>query len=315
MKIRQFEAIRAVVTTGTTTRAAQLLGLTQSAVSRLIMQLEDELGFKVFNRQRGRLNITPEGREFFHVADQILTSIDQIKSTANDCGSHAVSALRVVAMPAIGSCLLSVPVDRLTKKYKSLRVTVHLLGRSQLQSAIADGKYDIGMATLPIEQEGVDIEPVCRVRAVCIVPKTHPLADAEIVTAQDLEGERFISKSGDTILRYKTDCLFSELGVQRQLTVEAGSTVLAGDMVALGMGVSIVHPFVAERFRSSLAIKEFEPKIELDYGLLYPSGVARSMAIRDLAEEISKVFSQNGSNYRFESFAQTASNGSGDRLQ
>ncbi len=62
MKLRQLEAIRAVMASGTTTHAAELMGLTQSAVSRLVAQLEEELGLSIFDRRHGRLQITPEGR-------------------------------------------------------------------------------------------------------------------------------------------------------------------------------------------------------------------------------------------------------------
>jgi DNA-binding transcriptional LysR family regulator len=68
MKLRQLEAMRAVLARGTTTHAGELIGLTQSAVSRLIKQLEDELGFKLFDRRHGRLLITPEGQNFYAVA-------------------------------------------------------------------------------------------------------------------------------------------------------------------------------------------------------------------------------------------------------
>ena len=64
MKLRQLEALRAVVICGTTTQAGELMGLTQSAVSRLISQLENELGLDIFDRLQGRLRITPEGQHF-----------------------------------------------------------------------------------------------------------------------------------------------------------------------------------------------------------------------------------------------------------
>ena len=78
MKLRQLEALRAVVASGTTTQAADLLGLTQSAVSRLITQLESELGLNIFDRRHGRLRITPEGQHFYDVVKKLLSGIDQI---------------------------------------------------------------------------------------------------------------------------------------------------------------------------------------------------------------------------------------------
>ena len=101
MKLRQLEALRAVVASGTTTQAADLLGLTQSAISRLISQLETELGLNIFDRRHGRLRITPEGQHFYDVVKKVLSSVDQITATARDIRTLKTGALRIIAMPAL----------------------------------------------------------------------------------------------------------------------------------------------------------------------------------------------------------------------
>ena len=101
MKLRQLEAIRAVMASGTTTHAAELMGLTQSAVSRLVAQLEEELGLSIFDRRHGRLQITPEGQQFYDVAKKVLAGIDQIDATARDIRTLQAGALRILAMPAL----------------------------------------------------------------------------------------------------------------------------------------------------------------------------------------------------------------------
>ena len=78
MKLRQLEAMRAVLARGTTTHAAETIGLTQSAISRLITQLEDEVGLRLFDRRQGRLQITPEGQHFYAIAEKVLAGVDQI---------------------------------------------------------------------------------------------------------------------------------------------------------------------------------------------------------------------------------------------
>ncbi len=291
MKIRQLEAMRAVVTTGTTTQAADVMGLTQSAVSRLISQLEDGLGFVLFDRHRGRLLITPEGQEFYRVAERILNEIDQIRETAVNIRAHGAGTLRIAAMPAIGTCMLPKPLQILQAENRHLNVIVHLMSRSDLQHAVADRQYDFGLATLPIVQQGLTIEPLCRVRSVLIMPKGHRLEKMQTVHASDLDGERFVSLSADTVIRYRTEELFTRLKIKRKLAVEAQSTVLMGNLVELGLGVAVIHPFVADHFAGKVEVRPFEPAIEISYGLVYPEGARRLGIVDSFAETMRQCFS------------------------
>jgi DNA-binding transcriptional LysR family regulator len=295
MKIRQLEAMRAVVVTGTTIQAAQVIGLTQSAVSRLVSQLEDGLGFALFDRHRGRLTITPEGQEFYSVAERILDGVDQIRDTAVNIRAHGAGTLRIAAMPAIGTCMLPKPLQLLQAENRRLNVIVHLKSRSELQHAVADRQYDFGLATMPIVQQGLTVEPLCRVRSVLILPKGHRLTEHKIVNAADLEGERFVSLSADTVMRYRTEELFTRLKIKRQLTVEAQSTILMGNLVELGLGVAVIHPFVADHFAGRLEVRPFEPAIEISYGLVFPEGSHRLRIVDSFAEKMRQCFS--GSEY------------------
>ena len=293
MKFRQLEAMRAVVATGTTTQAAEVMGLTQSAVSRLVSQLEDGLGFELFDRHRGRLTITPEGQEFFSIAERILDEVDQIRETADNIRAHGAGTLRIAAMPAIGTCMLPKPLQMLQAENRRLNVVVHLKSRSELQHAVADRQYDFGLATLPIVQQGLTVEPLYRVRSVLIMPKGHRLADRKTVKAEDLDGENFVSLSADTVMRYRTEELFTRLKIKRHLAVEAQSTILMGNLVELGLGVAVVHPFVADHFKGKVEARPFEPAIEISYGLVFPEGSRRLRIAESFAAKMRLCFSDS----------------------
>ena len=294
MKLRQLEAMRALVVTGTTTQAADIMGLTQSAVSRLIGQLEDDLGFELFDRHRGRLAITPEGQEFYSVAERILGEVDQIRETADNIRAHGAGTLRIAAMPAIGTCMLPRPLRMLQKEAKRLKVIVHLKTRSELQHAVADRQYDIGLATLPIVQQGLSVEPLCTVRSVVIMPKGHRLAKQKVVRAEDLDSENIVTLSADTVLRYRTEEMLSRLKIKRHSIVEAQSTILMGNLVELGIGVAVIHPFVADHFAGRVEVRQFEPAIEISYGLIFPEGARRLWVVEKLAENMRICFPESG---------------------
>jgi DNA-binding transcriptional LysR family regulator len=294
MKLRQLEAMRALISTGTTTQAAEVMGISQSAISRLIGQLEDALGFTLFDRHRGRLTITPEGREFFGLAEGILTQVDQIHETASNIRAHGTGTLRIVAMPAIGTCMLPQPLKMLREDYNNLNIIVHLKGRSELQQAVAERRYDIGLATLPIVQQGLTVEPLCTVRSVLIMPNDHRLAAKTVVHAEDLEGESLVSLSSDTVMRYRTEELLTKMKIDCQSAIEAQSTILLGNLVKIGLGVAVAHPFVADHFRGQLQIRPFEPAIDISYGLIFAEGARRLRVTDRFSENMRICFSGSG---------------------
>lgn len=277
MKLRQLEAMRAVVARGTTTHAADALGLTQSAVSRLVMQLEGELGVSLFERRHGRLLLTPEGQHVYDVAQRVLNGVDQLSATARDVRTLRSGALRIISMPALAYGLLPETIRRVTRRYPKVKIAIDVGGRAELEEGIGKGRYDLGLATLPVGQEAIDIEPLCAIDAVCVVPAGDALAGRDAIAVEDLAGVPFISIDPRTMLRFRTDELFGRAGVKRKLALEAQSSIMACALVSRGLGVSIVHPFIAATFGRQLVARPFRPALRLEYGLLFPSGQRRSL--------------------------------------
>ena len=286
MKLRQLEAIRAVINRGTTTHAAKALGLTQSAVSRLITQMENELGLSLFDRRHGRLLITPEGKLFYDVALKVLEGIDQMTATARDIRTLRAGALRIIAMPALAYGLLPNTIAKINRRHKQVKISIDVGGRRELQDGIVNGQYDLGLATLPVDPEGIDVMPLCAIDAVCVAPRDHPLAANETIAAAELAGLRFISIDPRTLLRYRTDELFGKLGIRRVLGIEAQSSMMACNLVAMGLGVSVVHPFIADLFADKVAVRPFEPPFRLEYGLLFATGQRRSLIANEFIETL-----------------------------
>lgn len=272
MKIRQMQALRALVQTGTTSGAAQLLHMTQSAASKLVTQLESELRVRIFDRLHGRLVMTPEGKAIYGDVERILSAVDELRAKTQDVGALSGGAIRIGAMPALGYGLVPCIVKRFIGQFPRIRCVADVVGRKDVEDGVAIGRYDIGLVTLPLQNDVLDIRRLGAVDAVCVLPKGHRLAKLRRIAAEDLEGEAFISVDPDALLRHRIDTLFGERRVRRNLQLQAGSTVLACHMVASGIGVSIVHPLIAFAFQPVLAIRRFEPAVPLEYAVVRRQG-------------------------------------------
>ncbi len=276
MNLRQFEALRLVLARGTTKHAAEALGVTQSAVSRQITQLEATLGFSIFERRNGRLHITPEGQHFYKAVERVLNGFDQIKAMARDNSSLSSGTLRLVSMPALAFGLLPRAIQQIRRSYRQAKISIDIGIRQTTEDGILSGKYDLGLVTLPIEHEAIVVEPLFGVDCVCVLPREHRLSGKPVIEAVDLEGEEYISMEPDTMLRYRTDELFGRMGVRRKLSIEAQSTITICNLVASGLGASLVHKFVADVFSDRLTVKPFKPAFRFEYGLIHSSGLALS---------------------------------------
>jgi DNA-binding transcriptional LysR family regulator len=294
MKLRQFEALRQVIARGTTKDAAVAMGLTQSAVSRLVGQLEDELGFMIFDRRQGRLHLTPEGQRFYTEVEKILGGLDQLQSMAKDISTLSVGTLRLIAMPALGFGLLPAAVEKIQARYKRLKISIDLANRPTVEQRLLEASHDLGLVTLPIENRALAVDRLCSIDCVCVLPPGHALAERALIEARDLEGEAFISIEPGTLFRYRTDELFGRLGVRRELRLEAQSTVMVCSLVAQGLGVSLVHRFVAEAFAGRVEIRPFAPAIAFEYGLVFPSAQPLSKVAEEFVETLRATASALG---------------------
>lgn len=288
MKIRQLQALRALVLTGTTTEAAQLLHMTQPAVSKLISQVESELSVRIFDRRQGRLVITPEGKTIYADVERILSQIDDLAAKTGDVSALSGNAIRVGAMPALGFGLLPSALRRFSLEYPQVRCVIDIDTRGRIEDLVGVGHYELGFVTLPVQQERLKLTPLASVAAVCILPPSHALARKSAVHAEDLAEESFVSVDPSILLRHRVDAVFGERRVSRRLQFQASTTVLACNMVAAGVGVSIVHPLVALSFRSLVVVRQFEPAITFNYAILSrpgsPSRVAAAFQTAAAAE-------------------------------
>ncbi|MEM8579880.1 MAG: LysR family transcriptional regulator [Pseudomonadota bacterium] len=268
MKIRQMEAMRAVVQAGTTKDAAPRILLTQSAVSKLINQLEDELSASLFHRQGGQMVLTPEGRMIYEDIERVLTIVDEMREKSRDTGAMRSGKLRIGTMPALGHGLLPHALNALRQKFPNASVVIEEQPRVRIEEQVLSGYYDIGLVTLPVQSDRLVVTELGTVSAVCVVPHNHPLTDKEVIDVQDLADEDVISVDPKTLLRHRTDALFGEARVRRKLNIQTQSTLLACNLVRTGIGVAIVHPLIAHSYLPAIEYRPFHPKIELKYAVV-----------------------------------------------
>src|SRR5262249_18338298 len=154
MNIRQLEAFRAVMATGSATSAAERLNLTQPAVSRLLAQFEEDMGVELFIREKGRLTPTPEAIALFEEVDEAFDGIQRIGRLAGDLRTANSGMLRIIVPHSLAERVLPGLLKDFLRTHPAVRVTIAMGTYEGIERAVASRQADLGFAKLPVTHPG-----------------------------------------------------------------------------------------------------------------------------------------------------------------
>jgi DNA-binding transcriptional LysR family regulator len=283
MNLKRLQAFRAVFESGSVTRAAERLHTTQPAASRLIGDLEAELGLALFVRHRRRLVPTAEGRMFYHEAERALAAVDQIVDIARDIRTLKGAHLRVVAPMLTAFGILPAALAAFRDSHPHVRVSFEIKDLRDIAEWVANGPFDIGVTVLPFEDPRIECEPLTTVRSVLVLPKRHPLAAKRVVQLKDLRGEDVILPSGSQPRTWIT-AAFESVGLKVNSTIDTSSAFSLCQLVGRGLGVGLVDPFTFELASEfGIVARPVRPAIDFPFGLFFPRNRPHSALVSAFA--------------------------------
>ena len=284
MNLRQIEAFKAVMENGTVVRAAEVMHISQPAVTKLIQAFERAAGFRVFDRVRGRLLPTAEGLSLYREVERVFVAANEISNAAEEIRTLRLTNLSVGAMPALSTGFAQRPALSFLRTNPNVAMQIQTASTLKLVDLLSGSKLDIAFCNSSHEHPEVETELLSRQPLVCILPPKHPLAARREIVAADLEGEPFTSWSPGTIIRLRIDALFDKLGVNRHPGFSAATAPAICAFVAHDLGIALVHPLYIGTAAAAVAIRPFEPRLEIDLLMAYPKRSNRPEIVKAFAE-------------------------------
>ncbi|NQU58527.1 MAG: LysR family transcriptional regulator, partial [Rhodospirillales bacterium] len=239
MNLRQIEAFRAVMTEGSVTQAAVALGVTQPAVSCLIGNLEDSLGFILFKRHRGRFQPTGEAEAFLEDSERLLASYSRTLRTVRDIRDLKSGSLRIAALPAVSMNFLPKLIAGFVRTRPQINVSLQTRSSVQIKEWVSAQLFDIGLAELPADSPAIDCERLS-VDCLCALPQGHPLTDKARLGPKDLQGEPLIVPNPEHAVHYHLKAAFEQAGTPWAPHIESQLFAPICRMVSEGAGIAIV---------------------------------------------------------------------------
>lgn len=283
INLRQVEAFRAVMRMGRMTLAAELMSVTQPAVSRLIADLERATGLILFERKSNQIRPTRAAIDLMREVERSFVGLDRIAGLALEIGRQSAGTLRIAAMPALGNGLLPRFLARFLRDRPGLNVCLDALPSAMVIEAVAAGQADIGYADEPLDRSGFLIEAY-PAAALVALPGSHRLAAKATIEPSDLAGERVINLDPGTLFSMRVELALA--GVPRLAALEARLSHSALTLVAEGAGIALVDPASASEFAAAdIVFRPFSIYIDAGFQMVRPANQARLEVAERFAAE------------------------------
>jgi DNA-binding transcriptional LysR family regulator len=270
VNVKAFLALRAVIDEGTVTAAAQRLHRTQPAISRLLAQLERDVGFPLFLREGRRLRPTAEGLTFYRETQRALAALVEIESTARDIASGRGTPLRIIAQWHLVHGLLHVALGRFCTEHPAFRFEVEVRQDEYISHWIANRLFDVGFTPERADHPQIANEVLLRAPLFCMLPARHRLARTAVVRAAQIAAEPVIAVRRGAPIRQRVDAFFAAAGTTPLIRGETASVISAAQLVSQGLGATIVDPFTAHLFidDGKVVVRPLAPRVEMQYLVL-----------------------------------------------
>ncbi len=273
LKFQQLSAFKAVYELGTMTAASKHIHITQPAISRLISNLERQLDFELFQRIKGKLAPTDQGKAFYTEVTKAFLVLDSLKDSARDIRAHQHGSLHISAFPMLSNSFLPSVFGQFIQETPSLKASLksyrseEVLRRTEIQSC------DVGFSQIDSVSPNITSMTV-RGDCVCIVPSDSTLIEKPYLTPMDLAEFPFIRYENEDSTQQELDELFRRAGVSRNDILEVSFANVAATLVSKGLGAAVVDPFTALQAKQSdqnIVIRDFQPRMSFKFYILYPA--------------------------------------------
>ncbi|MEQ1897216.1 MAG: LysR family transcriptional regulator [Vicinamibacterales bacterium] len=240
MDLRQLEILKAIAETGSFTAAGSKLRVSQSAISRQILLLEQELGDQVFHRVGRRVRITPAGEALVQLSLRIFQDVQDTLADLSERQESPRGVLRLVGGMTV--CLYVFPalLAELRRHHPRLDLKVTTGSSERCIAELRSGVADLGMLTLPIDAPDLVAVPVLQEELLLITEPSHPLARKRRVMASDLTRQPFVLFESGSNTRRVLDEFFLREHIDPRIVMETENVEIIKAMVRAGMGIGIV---------------------------------------------------------------------------
>jgi DNA-binding transcriptional LysR family regulator len=288
MKLRHIEVFHAVMLTGTVNGAARLLNVTQPAVTKILQRAEDQLGFKLFVRNKGRIVPTAEANVLFAEAAKIFAGLDNMRSIARNLRSSGGLSVRIAAPPALCLGLIPAVVAAFSRDMPEVTIEVHAHHYAEAINAVVRQDVELAIAFNPKDHPALVIDNLATSRFVGCFPASAAAGLPPVVDLATFEQWKFVALSGRDPIGIGVKVAQQLADVTLRASIEVNTNSLALLFVEQEAGAAIIDEYTAASAGGGVAIRHLDPPLTFEVGIITLSNAVTSNAIKRLRQLLYK---------------------------
>ena len=297
INFRQLEVFRAVAETRSFTRASHMLFISQSTVSEHIRELEETLKVRLFERNRRTVALTAAGEKLLEYGQRVFATLEEAESAAQSMldpysGRFAFGCASTTLLYQLPPVLAEY-----ASRYPHVELTINSGTIQEVAAQMWSGALDLALVVLPIASAEFKKVVLLEESFVVVVPSHHRLASPKRFDIAALARERFVLHRRDQNTRKLIDRFFFKHKITPKVAIELSETEAIKEMVARGLGVSVLPASAFPHWRRAPGVKTFpihDPELKRTLALVYLRGKALRPPVQAMIDLLMKHFHETG---------------------
>lgn len=266
LRFRHIEGLQAILSSGTATGAAAMMNVTQPAITQLVKEAEEIVGYTLFDRRGGRLSPTNEARLLYEEIHRCYTGIEHINAFCDKLRKEKGHSLVLATVPSLALSILPKALASYHAQERGTYFKVLPRHSNDALEQVGSQKGDIGFGTREVRVPGITCSLVSSFPLLAVLPKGHPLGARDHVALEDFQGERFIRMSPSEGLNDAFTEMLEERGIELTPVGESPMATVGCALVESGIGVTAVDHCAAYLFLDrDVVIRPITPQIRSTY--------------------------------------------------
>ena len=290
MRLRQIEVFHAVYTHGSITNAAAALNVSQPSVSKVLAHAEQQLGYRLFDRVKGKLIPTPEAHQLFgHVRD-VYEDVDRLRHVAVNLRDASGGRIRVAGTPAFGLEILPRAIATFREDHPDAVFEVETLHLDEIHQALLETRIDIALAFDPAKRPGIHRTKLASARYFVLAHDQSQFKGKKTLTFDDLTDQPFIGLNSRGPLGQALADYLEAADIHPDVVAWTETYHVARALVAAGTGITIADEITARStMGGDVVMLPLEPPLTFDISLMRVAEASLSLGTRRFAKHLGNV--------------------------
>jgi len=297
MRLRHIEVFHAVYTCGSITGAAKLLNVSQPSISKVLAHAEQQLGFRLFDRHKGKILATREAERLIDHVNQAYMNINELRRVSKNLGSAEKGVIRLAVTPALGVDVVPAAIASYLEEHPDTMFEIETLHQNQVVRALRELRIDFGIVFSPPATQGVNMDHLASGEFVVLTDQSSESSTGSKVTMEELDGMHFINLGARSPLGQLLATRIETSHIELRTVANVETYQMAKALVANGAGMALVDEITARSSgHDNVTARYLDPPLNFDISILHtvadPLSIVTQRFIRHLKTEINQFLAR-----------------------